>query len=528
MSAAIMNNNQIPLNKHIDRKRVSGKRGAMLMVILTSLFMIVTLTVAVLTITSNSLYTNRQQVARASALNVAESGAERGALWIRQQAIPPSGTADINITSSVGNPPTGTWSVIVRPDTNNPIQFLKIYRIISAGTVRNQTKRVEVVVKQSSFGKYAYFTDSETSSGGGAIWWNSKDKIDGPVHSNNKGGTNFNIDYSAWSSNTPTRPIFLDMVTGSGTRINYTPSRPTTETAFKKVFLNGSSGYRLGAEIINLPPTTTAQKEAAWGAASGFPTTTGVYLRADSAGGLFIQGDSTIVMSVSGTGNQVMTIKQGTNTTVVTYNKSTGTITTSGPMGSGSATTASSMSNGVIYCTGNVTSLSGTVADNVVSSGQITQRSAFTIATDTSGGKDITVTGDIVYKTRPNKTLAPDAAVNLAAGTLGLVARNIKIADDGTSAHVHANREIDAVMMAGGSNTTGSISVNNYNLGTKGTLKVVGGLIQSVRGIVASLSGGSVSTGYAKDYSYDPRMSAAPPPFYPTTGQYDRMSWQVL
>jgi len=525
-----MNNNQILLDTRVSAKqnRVLGNRGAMLFVILTSLFMIVTLTVAVLTVTSNALYTNRQQVARASALNIAESGAERGALWIREQATPPSGTADINVTTSIGNPPIGTWNVIVRPDPNNPSQFLKIYRIISAGTVRNRTKTVEVVVKQSSFGKYAYFTDSETSSGGGAIWWNSKDKIDGPVHSNNKNGTNFNIDYSAWSSNTPTRPIFLDMVTGSGSTINYTPSRPTTETTFKKVFLNGSSGYRLGVETINMPPSTTAQKEAAWGAASGFPTTTGVYLRAGSSGGLYIQGDSTITMSVSGTGNQVMTIKQGSNTTVVTYNKTAGTITTSGPMGSGSATSASSLSNGVIYCTGNITSLSGTIADNVVASGQITQRSAYTIATDTSGGKDITVTGDIVYKTKPDKTLAPDAAVNLAAGTLGLVSRNVLIADDGTNAHVHANREIDAVMMAGGSNTTGSISVNNYDQGTKGTLRVVGGLIQSVRGIVASLSGGSVSSGYAKDYCYDPRMSAAPPPFYPTTGQYDRMSWQVL
>jgi hypothetical protein len=59
-------------------------------------------------------------------------------------------------------------------------------------------------------------------------------------------------------------------------------------------------------------------------------------------------------------------------------------------------------------------------------------------------------------------------------------------------------------------------------------LKVIGGLVQSARGIVGTLSGGVIIHGYAKDYNYDPRLAATPPPFYPTTGQYDRLSWRVM
>jgi hypothetical protein len=33
-------------------------------------------------------------------------------------------------------------------------------------------------------------------------------------------------------------------------------------------------------------------------------------------------------------------------------------------------------------------------------------------------------------------------------------------------------------------------------------------------------------SGYSKDYRYDVRMVDSPPPYFPTTGQYDVKSWQ--
>lgn len=512
---------------------VRNERGSALLMVLTAMIVVTTLTVAMLTLTSTTLRGNARLQTRASALAVAESGAELGVLWLRDQSIPP--TSDQTITNYLLAPPSGSsWVVTLTNDVHNTTQYLKTYIVTCTATVDGKSRQVKVVARQSTFGKYAYFTDRETSSSGSAIWWNSKDSIDGPVHSNNLSGKNFNIDYSGWSTNNPRRPIFQDIVTGCGSSISYQPSRPTTETTFQRVFLNGSKGYLLGVNKVNLPPSTTVQKEAAWGGTSGFPATTGVYIRSDANngnGGTYIHGDCTIAMSVDGSGNQLMTVKQGANTTVVKYDLTAGTTTVlSGPVGSGSATSASSSSNGVVYCTGAITSLAGTIADNKVVNGQISRRSAWTICTDTNGLKDITITGNLVYQTRPDKTQDMDAAVNLAAGTLGLVAQDIRIADAGVaSPNNHPDREIDAVMLAGSSTVDGSISVNNYNDNKgKGTLKVIGGLIQSTRGIVASLSSGVVQSGYAKDYRYDQRLSTAPPPFFPTTGAYSRLSWEVI
>ena len=63
-----------------------------------------------------------------------------------------------------------------------------------------------------------------------------------------------------------------------------------------------------------------------------------------------------------------------------------------------------------------------------------------------------------------------------------------------------------------------------------GTLAVLGGIIQKARGPVGTFNSttGQTVTGYSKAYSYDPRLAMNPPPYYPTTGQYERVSWQVL
>lgn len=502
-----------------------SRRGSTLLLVTAVTFVIVTLTVALLMVTSTAIRLNNRQQARAAALATAESGAEMAVLKLRDLTLPP--TADYQ--PAIGAAPSGTtWDVWIRCDHNNDNVFLKSYKIVSTGFANGQSRTVEIVVKQATFGKYAYFTDRETSSSGTKIWWSSGDKIDGPVHSNNSSDSNFNIDYSGWYSNSPTRPIFLDQVTASGTTINYTPSRPRNESTFQKIFANGSKGYTLGLQKINLPPSTSAQKEAAWGSSAGFPSSTGVYLRSDSNGGIYIQGDASMTMSVDAAGNQILAVKQGSNTTTITFDKTAGTTSATGPVGSGSPTSVSAYPNGVIFCSGNITSLSGTVADNVVSNGKITRASSWTIATDTNASKDITITGDIVYKTRPDKTKSFSDPVNLAAGTLGLVGQDIKIADTGYPYYSHPNREIDAVMLAGSSTVDGSISVNNYSYGSAGTLKVIGGLIQSTRGIVGQLSNGVISHGYAKDYTYDPRLATSPPPFYPTTGSYDRLSWRVV
>ncbi|MEN6521987.1 MAG: hypothetical protein ABFD46_12660 [Armatimonadota bacterium] len=505
---------------------VRDKRGGSLIVVMLAMFMITSATVGVLLVTANSLHLNNRQRAAAEAFNVAESGAEMAALWLKNLPSPPNYNSEFDPFGGkqiMGTGIDGTYEITIYPGIDNAASYLKIYRIVSVGNVRNVSKTIEVVVRQASFGRYAYFTDKETSSiSGGAIWWKAGEVIDGPVHSNNRNGSNFSINYNGSSS-----PIFLDMVTSAGTAINYTPSKPKKESVFKNIFLNGSKGFKLGVTPILLPESSDTQKNAAWGSQAGFPSKDGVYLRADSTGGVYIQGDAAIQLAVDANNNQKFIITQGTNVTTVTLDKFSETITTSGPMGSGSVTSAASLGNGVIYCTGNITSLKGEVADNKVIDEDVRIRSSFTIAADVNAGKYIGISDNLVYHTRPDKTLDNDDPVNLAAGTLGLVAKDIKILSKAPG-----NLEIDAVCLAGGSNTTsGSFYVENYDTKkTTGNLAVLGGIIQKSRGPVGTFDAntGKTMTGYSKNYTYDPRLASNPPPYYPTTGQYERLSWRLL
>lgn len=520
----------------------------MLVITITAMFLITTLAVAVLSITTSALYNNSRQQFRAEALNIAESGAEVAALWLKDQTILPS---DETVKGPIALN-DGTYTATITPDEDNDSEYLKTFIITSVGNYHGVSKTVEIVIKQSSFGKFAYFTDSEVSSvTGGTIWWRTGESVDGPVHSNCTNNSNFSIN---WTSSA-TSPIFKGSVTSAGSKINYYNNiKPTTEAQFKKIFLNGSKGYTLGVDRIKLPDSSDDQKIAAWGGETCFPTTDGVYMSGAADSGIYIEGNATIVLSLDCSGNQVITVVQTsssysggktttvTKTNIVTQDRSaqttamTSTIRTKVTSGytvisdntvDGGSSSMAQLTNGVIYCSGNITSLSGTVADNLVSDGEIVTRSQLTIATDVNEGKDITITNNIKYNTKPNKTLADNAAVNLAAGTLGLVARDITISSTAPS-----SLEIDAVMMAGGENTSdGSFSVANYD--TKkptGTLTVLGGIIQKARGAVGTFnsSTGTTSTGYAKNYSYDPRLAKQPPPYYPTTGTYDRLSWRVL
>ncbi|MCX6376859.1 MAG: hypothetical protein NTU88_12650 [Armatimonadetes bacterium] len=503
----------------------SAKRDSGNVLILTMMVMLLVtiLCIGVLTVTSNTMFMTARQRVASEAFNLAESGAEMGALALRLMSSAPSGLTPFDPLGGDQSLGDGTYSVTVYPDPGNVASYLKTYRVISTGTIGSQTRKVEIIVRQATFGRFAYFTDKETSSvSGGAIWWRAGDICDGPAHSNNTSGSNFNINYVG-----STAPIFRDILTASGTSISYNPSRPTDEPTFRKVYLDGSKGYRLGVPRVDLPASTNAQQNAAWGSEVGQPSTTGVYLRSDSQGGIYVVGDAAMQLGADGSGNQTIAITQGSNVTTITANLAGNTTTSTGPVGTGSPASCSSAPNGVIYCTGNITSLKGTVADNLYGGGKITTRSAWTIATDVNNNKDITITDNVRYNTRPNKTLSYDDPVNLAAATLGLVARNVKIASSAPT-----SLEINAVCLAGGQNTTaGSFYVTNYD--TKqptGTLTVLGGIIQKNRGPVGTFnsSTGQMTTGYAKNYSYDPRLASDPPPFYPTTGTYERLSWRTL
>jgi hypothetical protein len=91
-----------------------------------------------------------------------------------------------------------------------------------------------------------------------------------------------------------------------------------------------------------------------------------------------------------------------------------------------------------------------------------------------------------------------------------------------TSGAVNCDLEnpiIDAIPLA----LTHSFIVNNYTTGNGlGTLNVFGSIDEDWRGPVGTVSGGSVATGYAKNYQYDQRLIYLSPPYYlnPGTSQW--------
>jgi Tfp pilus assembly protein PilX len=160
---------------------------------------------------------------------------------------------------------------------------------------------------------------------------------------------------------------------------------------------------------------------------------------------------------------------------------------------------------GLIYVQTAVTGAAGTRPGTIFLNGG-TLSGRMTIASE----EDMTIAGNIDYKTNPSTTPSSTDALGLITKAdiwVGLTAPN--------------NLTIDAAMMATGANANssdpGSFGVTSYNTGSaRGNLNIYGGIVQEVRGAVNTSSGGVISTGYNKNYSYDSRFINKPPPYYPT------------
>jgi hypothetical protein len=71
------------------------------------------------------------------------------------------------------------------------------------------------------------------------------------------------------------------------------------------------------------------------------------------------------------------------------------------------------------------------------------------------------------------------------------------------------------------------LGVEQYDNGhVRGRINLLGGIQQKQRCAVGTLnSSGVVNSGYSKSYRYDDRLMTQSPPFYPTTGSYEILSW---
>jgi hypothetical protein len=74
---------------------------------------------------------------------------------------------------------------------------------------------------------------------------------------------------------------------------------------------------------------------------------------------------------------------------------------------------------------------------------------------------------------------------------------------------------------------TRGLGVEQYDNGViRGRINLMGGVSQNQRAAVGTLDGnGNINSGFSKSYRYDSRLMTQSPPFYPTTGSYEILSW---
>jgi hypothetical protein len=483
---------------------------------MTALFVLLVLGSASVEIAMQICHRAKMKERATVAFNLAEAAADEAECWLRAQPIPPVGSGPFDPIGGTRELESGTYRALIYPDSGNPGAWRKGYTIVGTGESAGGRVRKQVIVRvqEQSFALYSYFTDWERSSvTNGTIWFYARDRLYGPVHSNDQ----LHISWAYTSAD----PIFRGTVSSAADSVGWKPSAPQSQQDWRRVLEGGEDALSLGVDPIPLPETTEAQKVAAWGDMMGFPTQRGVYVPAAGnhiKAGIYVKGNCQIEFDADKpTGDQVVNITQKGETTTVTVDLD-GNRTVVDDPGSGPDKSYTGIPNGVLYCTGNITSLSGTIADNYENGSMILERNAWTVATDVAAGKDINITDDLEYETPPDSRKPDTHPKNLRAPSLGLVADDIVL-----SRKCPNNLNIDAVLLA-----NGTLYYQAWRWKKRNDLHIVGGIIQGRRGPIGTFNpwNNVHVTGYNKDYRYDPRMADAPPPFFPTTGQYDVKSWQ--
>jgi hypothetical protein len=106
---------------------------------------------------------------------------------------------------------------------------------------------------------------------------------------------------------------------------------------------------------------------------------------------------------------------------------------------------------------------------------------------------------------------------------LGIVCDNdVVVADNTDNDNPATGVTIQASILC----RSGGLTAENYNKRPmSGTLTLLGGVQQYQRGAVGTFSGGTITSGFQKNYRYDNRLMIGSPPLYPTTGTYEVLSW---
>ncbi len=464
------------------RKRTRGMAVVATMLVLMALLSLVLLGEIVnghrsggtLTVSGNGLTSAARLTQTTQAFTLAESGVEVTMQWLHTLSGPPALNSAFPLPKFIGGTPGsagatytlngGTFTVIIYPDDANYVSggslgsvttTPKRYYIQSTGTYGGVTQIVRAYITQTSFGKYAFFTDHDPSN---IYWVGGLNSFDGPTHFNGSNGNPTNV---VWADG---KPVFnfngADAFTYSGSVAWYHNSSgnaqpPSSNSDYLSVAQIGASAVNK-TDKIDLPKNSLKQQYAAWGAnyvdgtsssPSGAPTAatpTGVTV--SPGGGIYIHcknsankndvpadGSSPVndvqqmVLSVDSNGNQVITVDQNNDSGTLTRTKLTldkkanpaVTHIAVGPAGGALVAKADvpGATNGVVYCDGNI----GATQDPATSydagnnlyyappgtnmnvpgkglSGTIADGQSLTISTDATS-KNVNLNGSVTYQT---------------------------------------------------------------------------------------------------------------------------------
>ena len=147
-------------------------------------------------------------------------------------------------------------------------------------------------------------------------------------------------------------------------------------------------------------------------------------------------------------------------------------------------------------------------------SGTLQQNEQTTVAASGT----ITIQGNVQYQTPPN----PSDPLSNPLNILGLYSSGGDIV---IGQNAPNNVIIQGVLMAGSSGSAykSVVTVQNYNSGQpRGSANLLGGIIEKYYGAFGVLnSQGGVQSGYARNFTYDTRMSRGfAPPFFPGTNNF--------
>ncbi len=552
------------------------KRGGYVFLMgLFALVICMILGISTIRIASNTQYITSRQQSSAEAVELADAAINTGQAYLRVQAIPPTVYVRYPATGTISMS-TGTYFVEIYPITNSLNAWMRNYKIVGTGTATRYgtIKKITIQLSPRSFSQYGYFEDTGLSNN---YWVTDLSSFHGPFHSNGNGGTRqVNIVWKKTDTRDPYDPsypyIFYDTASTSCTDMAWGSSgKPSTDAQWHKIFAGGQSALTTSSDIVPFPTIATEQRDSSYGAIP--PTATqanmGVYLNATvSSAGIYINSFDqpvTTVFSVGTSGEQIVTInhniwngtKYVAKITEITINLAANTTSVRTKTGTtaftgnetlpfsitGSFTTptlSAGIPNGVLYCTGAIKGVNGVLADNYVVNNNIVRDNYWTIATDFTRGAsaNITIANNLTYQHEPDFTLPMTHANNIRVPALGLIANQIRVKGNVTPdtnydhvAHPTTTAKdffINGVMMGLGNESAGSIYVEDIgNQKLMGGLYILGGSVVKTAAITGQFSGTTLQYGYTEHYSYDPRMAEGPLTAFPSTNQYDILSWQV-